>query len=77
MAPKMEDYYDVLEVQHTATLEEISASYRKLALALHPDKNPNKPDATASFQKVGHFPGTSSFNQENWRLTVIAAVCGL
>ena len=45
-----EDYYAILDVTHTATLEVIKRSYRQLAIALHPDKNPNKPDATASFQ---------------------------
>lgn len=47
-----EDYYGILGVPYTATPEEIKISYRKLAMARHPDKNPNNPDATASFQRV-------------------------
>lgn len=48
----MDDYYAILDVPHTATLEVITKSYRRLARTLHPDKNPNKPSATASFQNV-------------------------
>jgi preprotein translocase subunit Sec63 len=51
-----DDYYAILGVPHTASPEDIKTSYRKLAMALHPDKNINKPDATASFQRVCEFP---------------------
>lgn len=48
-----EDYYAILEVPHTATLEVITRSYRRLARTLHPDKNLNDElGATASFQSV-------------------------
>ena len=49
-----EDYYAILEVSNTATIEVIKRSYKQLAITLHPDKNLNKPDATASFQRVSH-----------------------
>ena len=56
-----DDYYALLEVPQTAMPEIIRKSYRRLAITLHPDKNPTKPDATASFQCVSppHFKSTT------------------
>jgi len=33
------DYYKVLEIDFTCSLPDIKASYKKLALIWHPDKN--------------------------------------
>jgi hypothetical protein len=45
------DYYSVLGVEPGATLEQIRAAYRKLALRFHPDRNRSE-NAEKSFQSV-------------------------
>jgi curved DNA-binding protein len=51
-----DDYYAILEVHQTASISDIKKSYHRLAILRHPDKNQNKPDATASFQLVSISP---------------------
>lgn len=47
----MEDLYQILSVDKTATLDEIKKSYRKLSLQNHPDRN-NSPEAGQIFAKI-------------------------
>lgn len=45
------DYYEILGVSKNATLDEIKAAYRRLALKWHPDKN-KSPEATEKFKQI-------------------------
>src|SRR5258708_7590058 len=48
----MEDPYDVLGVDRSASLEDIRKAYRGLAKKLHPDLNPGNREAEARFKEV-------------------------
>ena len=45
-------YYEILEVERSASGEEIKKSYRRLAMQYHPDRNPNNPEAEAKFKEA-------------------------
>lgn len=48
----MKDYYKILQVDRTATPEEIKKSFRKLAKKFHPDVNKNNKKAEEVFKEI-------------------------
>ena len=46
------DYYKILGLSTSATLDQIKKAFRQLAIEFHPDKNPNNPTAENKFQRI-------------------------
>lgn len=47
-----EDYYKILNVERSASEDEITKAYRKLARKYHPDLNPDDKNAKKRFQEI-------------------------
>ncbi|GAB6025986.1 hypothetical protein CHUAL_011952 [Chamberlinius hualienensis] len=72
----MEDYYSVLKVSRTATINEIKAAFKNLSLKHHPDKqgaNTNIPE-TRQFIKI--YEAWTTLNDPNLRVTYDRKLAG-
>ena len=52
MSEQRRDLYEVLEIEKSATDEEIKKAYRKLAKKYHPDLNPGDKSAEEKMKDV-------------------------
>src|SRR5881394_3488815 len=61
------DYYEVLGLSRTASIDEIKKSYRRLAVQYHPDKNPGDTTAEEKFKEAAEAYGVLSDEEKRAR----------
>jgi len=46
------DYYDILGIDKSASVDDVKKAYRKMAMKYHPDRNPDNTEAEAKFKDI-------------------------
>jgi len=58
------DYYAILEIERSATIEIIKKSYRKLAMQYHPDRTGGDSEAEKKFKDINEAYSVLSDNEK-------------
>ncbi|MEH6629498.1 MAG: molecular chaperone DnaJ [Halopseudomonas aestusnigri] len=58
------DFYEILGVSRSADAKEMKASYRKLAMKYHPDRNPDNTEAEHKFKELNEAYGVLKDDQQ-------------
>ena len=75
MATKKRDFYEVLEIERTASEEDIKKAFRRLAFQYHPDRN-KESDAEARFKEINEAYGVLSDPEKRSRYDRYGTVDG-
>ena len=57
----LKECYEILNLQKGADLQAVKSAYRRRAFELHPDLNPDDPEASFSFWNCREASGSSGF----------------